>query len=97
MRALLLLMVPALVFWAMDQLLRNDGPRWARRVIRWIGRIGNITLAVYCGLVALYALVAAIRFSDARGDVEVALGLAVSVVMALLSVQFWRAARRLGA
>ncbi|GIW05291.1 MAG: hypothetical protein KatS3mg060_0096 [Dehalococcoidia bacterium] len=93
MRLIGWLIIPALVFLILSRLGTAPRlPRPLRAFFRWFGRVGNITLAVYCLAVALWG-VSGFRQPNLEPHEGVVLGVLVAGMMAL-AVTFWRAANR---
>ena len=93
MRLLAWLLAPALLFLVLSRLGAMPRlPRPLRAFFRWFGRIGNITLAVYCFAVALWG-VSGFRQPNLEAHEGVLLGVLVAGMLAL-AVSFWRAAGR---
>ncbi|MCS6802651.1 MAG: hypothetical protein RMM58_01040 [Chloroflexota bacterium] len=93
MRIIGWLVLPALVFLVLSRLGAMPRlPRPLRAFFRWFGRVGNLTLAIYCGAVALWGISG---FRQPNLEPHEAALLAVLVTgMVLLALSFWRAASR---
>lgn len=93
MRVIGWLVLPALIFLLLSRLGATPRlPRPVRAFFRWFGRIGNITLAVYCLAVALWG-VSGFRQPNLDLHEGVLLGVLVTGML-LLAASFWRAASR---
>jgi hypothetical protein len=85
--------LPALVFLALNKIGAQPRiPAPIRALFQWFGRVGNITLAVYCAAIALWA-VTGFRRPDLEPFEAIVL-VAVIVAMAAMAVSFWRTANR---
>lgn len=89
------MIAPAIVFLLLSKLGATPRlPRPIQAFFRWVGQVGNITLAIYCTAVALWALTA-FRQPDLELHEGALLGVLI-VAMLALAVSFWRSARRSG-
>ena len=87
------LAIPAVVMVIVSRLGATPRlPRFLVPFFRWFSWVGHITLAVYCVIVAVYALLG-LRYTD-RTELEIWGQIVVAIVMLVLAGSFWRTAKR---
>ena len=92
LRQLVALALPALIVIALSQLAGNGKmPGFVRSFFDFFGYIGNITLCIYCSLVAIFSLFGLILPDRTTTQIVVHIGLAI--LMSGMAYSFFRSAR----